>query len=212
MREYHNRRAARARLQVFLQPRQLLIAEKPKAAATQIQHIGQADKMHPVLVEAVPLRGRGFGEALEIRTAVIDEHVVFARYVVHVEPGAPDDLRGGVELVGLGQVADVAGMYDELVFLRARADLVDGFLQGARRVEVRVLAEADVTVADLHEAERMTVDFGRLRSPAYQLRPWHAAAHCPQHADTGPCHARQCSTPSGAVVRERFGWEDFFVE
>src|SRR5471030_880795 len=168
--------------------------------------------MHPALVEAVPLGVRGFGEALEIRTAVVNEHVVFARYVVHIESGALDDLRGGVELSGLGQVADVAGMDDEPGLLRTRADLVDGFLQGTCRIEVRVLTEANVTVADLHEAERVTVYFGCLRSPAYQLRPWHAAAHCPQHAGTGPCHARQCGAPSGAVVRERFEREDFFVE
>src|ERR1700730_8897198 len=109
-------------------------------------------------------------------------------------------------------MADVAGMNDELGLLLVRTDLVDGFLQRARRVEVRVLAEADMTVADLHEAERVTATSAALRGSANQLRPGHAAVQGPEHAGTGPCHASQCGAPSGTVFGEWFGRDGTCVE
>ena len=70
--------------------------------------------------------------------------------------------------------------------LRLRVDLRDRLAQAGDRVRVRRLVEADMAVADLHEAE------GGIRLHcALQQRAGvrDAALHHPQRAGTGPRHA-----------------------
>ena len=51
--------------------------------------------------------------ALAVGGAVVDQHVVLARDVERLQPRLADELVGQVELLGLGQVADVAGVQHE---------------------------------------------------------------------------------------------------
>ena len=87
--------------------------------------------------------------------------VVLAGNVVDVEAGAADHLVGIVELLGLRQMRDVAGVDHEGRLRRELADLADRFLQGAEGVGVGRLVEADMAVADLQEGEAGRL--GRLR-------------------------------------------------
>ena len=68
----------------------------------------------------------------------------------------------------------------------------DRLAQRAGRVEVRRVCEADVTVADLHEAQSAACHrFGRGRrlGGAEQGGPRHSSAYRPEHARAGPNHA-----------------------
>ena len=108
-----------------------------------------------MIVEGVPARTLGaFAVAREIGLAhaFIDE-VVFARHVMHIERGLTDELACIVELVGLGEVSDVAGMDHEGGLGRHGFDLGDGLAQRAERIRVGRLVEADMAVADLEEGE-----------------------------------------------------------
>ena len=78
---------------------------------------------------------------------------MLARHVVHVETRAADDLCGIVELLGLRQMGDVAGMEHERRLVGERLDLGDGLLQRAERVRIRGLVEADMAVGNLQERE-----------------------------------------------------------
>jgi hypothetical protein len=83
---------------------------------------------------------------------LVDE-IVLARHVMHVELGLRDDALGVVELGGLRQMGDVAGVDHEGRLHRHRLDLVDRLLERAERVRIGRLVEADMAVADLQEGQ-----------------------------------------------------------
>src|SRR5262249_48875114 len=71
-----------------------------------------------------------------------------------------------------------------------RVDAIEQLLERRRRVAVRLALEADVRVADLHEAEaagRGVRRFGRWQGARRQ----HAAGRSPDERRTGPGHARE---------------------
>src|SRR3954447_1943690 len=100
MRENDDWRAARPALQILLEPGKLGVTEKAEAAALEVDHIGQADEMHTAFIEAIPVARAPAAilarKARKERVAVIDQHVVFARYVMHRHACIADDLRGRV--------------------------------------------------------------------------------------------------------------------
>ena len=118
--------------------------------------------------------------------------------VVDGEPGAADHLCGIVELIGLGEMGDVAGVDHEGRLLRQRADLGDRLLKRRQRVRVGRLVEADMAVADLQEGEGG--GFRRLRLAEQAERFRHAAGDCPQNAGARPDHAFE-----GVAAADAFG-------
>ena len=145
---------AGAALEVVLQPFELLVAEIAQAAGLEIDHVDEADEVHAVGVEAVPARALGAATvAVAVELHVLVEDVVFARHVMHVEPGLRDDAVGVVEFGRLGEMGDIAGVNDEGWLDRKRLDLVDRFLERADGVGVGRLVEPDMAVADLQEGQ-----------------------------------------------------------
>src|SRR6202171_3930523 len=98
---------------------------------------------------------------------------------MHIEPGLRDDALGVVEFDRLRQMGDVAGVDHEGRFYRYRLDLVDGFLEGADRVGVGRLVEADMAVADLQE--RQAGRLCRLRRTDKPERAGDAARNGPEN-------------------------------
>ena len=110
MREDDDRLAGGPASQIVLQPLELFVPQIAQAAGLEVLHIVQTDEMHALLVEAVVALAGPLGESLEEGLAILVEHIVLARHIMRIEPGAPDDLLGGVELLGARQLADVAGV------------------------------------------------------------------------------------------------------
>ena len=77
--------------------------------------------------------------------------------------------------------------------------LIDSLLQRSGRIHVRRVREADMTVADLHEAQVTPRRFGCLGCAPDQQRPRDAAADRPHHAGAGPEHAMQRPSPGVAL-------------
>ena len=94
---------------------------------------------------------------------------MLARHVMHIELGLRDDAVGIVEFDRLGQMGDIAGVNHEGRLDRHGLDLGDALFEGAQRVGVGRLVEADMAVADLQEGHAGR--FGR-----------HRRAHKPQRA------------------------------
>ena len=69
--------------------------------------------MNALLVEAIPAARRTGREPPEERAPVVVQHVVLAGDGAHVHAGTEDDLVRGVELLRLGQLADVAGVQQQ---------------------------------------------------------------------------------------------------
>src|SRR5574338_1089117 len=111
--------------------------------------------MHAVIVETLPpLTPCSASESFEIELAFIGEYIVLARHVVNLTCARTfQDLRGSVELRGLRQMRDIAGMNHKRGLFFECVDLVDSLLQRLRNFVIRISVKADVTVADLNKAE-----------------------------------------------------------
>ena len=155
--------------------------------------------MHPLIIEASPAiaaADRALAVSFHISTAIIFRYIMFARHAVDfARAERAMKLIDRVELFGLGQMRQVAGVQHEGGPLRQRVDLGDGLAIGLRHVPVRVTAEAQVAVADLDEREarrRRRLFPVRLGFIGFR-RDWRAtrdaAAHRPNHAGAGPSHA-----------------------
>src|SRR3984893_14157094 len=199
VREDDDRGRCRAALEVALQPFELLVAEIAQAAGLEIDHVDEADEMHAVGVEAVPARAFGAATvAVAVELHVLVENVVFARYVMHVEPRLRDDAVGVVKFGRLGEMGDIAGVNDEGWLDRKRIDLVQRFLERADRVRVRRLVESDMAVADLQEGQPARCDGLCFADNAHRARD--AAGDGPQDAGTGPGHAFENFAPADAAL------------
>jgi hypothetical protein len=153
--EDHDGGAGLQSLDVLLEPFQLLRAEGAESAGLEIQDVDQADKMDGVLVEAVPtVACRPFAVALEVLLAVVVEHVVLAGDEEDsVGLHALEHLVEGIELFGLREMAQIAGVNDEFRRFREGVDFVDGRGEGGANVGIGGLVEAHVAVADLHKGK-----------------------------------------------------------
>jgi len=77
----HDRRAGRAALEIFLQPLQLFVTERPHASSFQIGNIHETHEVNTFVIEAGPPRALGaLPIALEILLAVVGQHVMLARH------------------------------------------------------------------------------------------------------------------------------------
>src|ERR1043166_4389899 len=195
--------------QVSLKPRELLRAEVAEAlapahddragrrAGRRAEDVVQSDEGDAAVVEAAPAAPlRALAEASEELRAVVCENVVLAGDVEDLAgPRALQDLRQRVELFGLREVCEIARVQEEGGRLRERVDLVNHFLERARDVLVRLLLEADVRVAQLHEGER-AARAGERVSAAGRQRP---AAQSPDDGSAGPRHALEKAAPRCSV-------------
>src|SRR5215831_19882719 len=127
--------------------------------------------MHAVGVEAIPARTFGATTvAVPVELHALVEDVMFARNVMHVEPGLRDDAVGVVEFGRLGEMGDIAGMNDERWLHAKRPDLADRFLERAEGVGIGRLVEPDMTVADLQEGQPARFGSRRLADNAHRAR------------------------------------------
>src|ERR1700751_1991664 len=111
--------------------------------------------MHALLIEAVPSTALGaLAITLEELLAVVAQHVVLA--------GDEVDLFGGgsllylierIELTRLRELAEIAGVNNEIWFLRHGVNLVDCRLQSRGNIWIGRFVKADVAIADLHKGE-----------------------------------------------------------
>src|ERR1700722_1934117 len=215
MGEHDDRRRSALTPQIVGEPGELVGAEIAHAARFEIDDIDEADEMDAGLVEGIPARALGaFAITVEIGfpLGLVDD-VMFARHVVNVEPGLADDLIGVVELLGLRQMRDVAGMDHERRLGRHGDDLADRFPQRAERIGIGRLVETDMAVGNLQETEPR---LGRLRR-SDQRRFRHAAGERPYHAGSRPDHTferlaavesfiltmRHLASPRPALCRSR---------
>src|SRR4051812_1120281 len=154
------------------------------------------------MVEAVPAAAiRALAVALQIGRAVVGGDVVLAGNVEDaVRPKPSENLRGRVELLRLRELGDVAGVQNERGALRQRVDLRDRLLQGCGDVLVRLLAEADVAVAHLHEEDALALRRREQIQAAERERLWYAAREPPDRRRARPGHAAKEPAPVDAVV------------
>jgi hypothetical protein len=134
-----------------------------------------------------------------VALALVDEHVVLARDVeraIGLDRG--EDVLDRVELVQGAQVHVVARVHDERRPLRQRIDARDALLERPDHIGVRWLVEPDVTVADLHEAERPRCARGA--HITQRTRGEAAASERPHDAGPGPRHALQEALAVDAVA------------
>src|SRR5581483_3857630 len=106
-----------------------------------------------------------------------------------------------VELLRLREMADVASVEEKIGRFRQRVDLGDSRLQRADNVLVRLLAESDMAVADLDEAEIALCHPGHrgVRRLAEAGRGQHAAAERAEQSCPRPGHTFEKSAPVYAV-------------
>src|SRR5580693_2016506 len=152
MREENDGRAGGARLQVLLQPLQLVVAKLAQPFLGS--DIYESYEVDTLLIKAVPASALcAFAVALQILLAIVTGRVVLAG---HIE----DLLRlcalqypvHSVKLRRLRQVAQVAGVDDEFGLDHKRVDFLDSRLQRAIYIRIGWFVEADMAVADLNEA------------------------------------------------------------
>src|SRR5271155_3792790 len=85
VREYDDRRAGRAMLQIRSHPSELLVAQSAETARLELQHVDQSDEVHARMIEAVvALVVGGFTESIEVFRDGRIGRVVLARYRVHL--------------------------------------------------------------------------------------------------------------------------------
>src|SRR5579864_7886985 len=85
MRKKHDWSAGRASLEIVLKPLQLFVTQRSHASSFQICDIYETNKMHTLVIEAVPPRTLGtLAVALEILLTVIGQHVMLTWHEVNL--------------------------------------------------------------------------------------------------------------------------------
>src|SRR6185437_13633615 len=189
--EHHDWSAGRNSTQIILEPCDLFIAEL--AHAFELYDVYQSNEMHAFVIEAVPASAfRSLPISVQKLLAIIDRRVVLARHIENLlRLGALEHLVHGVELGGLGLMAQVAGVDDEIRLLRQSIDAVHGSLQGRHDIGVGRLVETHVAVADLDEVQSRSTSLAVLAA-FEEVRGGNSfGGDGPQQSGAGPCHAFQ---------------------
>ena len=172
------------------------LAEVAQSIALQVDDIDQTDEVHAVGIEAVPaVAMRPLAVMIEVALAVVFQDVVLTGHGIDLQIGRAQQLRAGVELLGRGKMSDIAGVDQEGGLVFHRGHMTQCLLEGAGDVGVHRLVEAQMTVADLREAEAGLRRLGL----SDDARPRDAAGDGPDHGAAGPGHALQESAPVGVV-------------
>ena len=107
-------------------------------------------------------------------------------------------MRDGVELLGLCEMGNVAGVNQEFGLGLEGFDPIKGDLQGGRDIRVRRLVESHMAVAQLHEAQ-LAVHF-LLGGFTERVGTENSALHNAKRARPRPSHAFQKSSAINAVM------------
>jgi hypothetical protein len=117
--EHDDWRAVLQVLDVFLQPFELLVAERAEPAGLEIHDIHQSDEVHTVLIEAVPTRTLcPLAESRQVGRAIVFQDVVLAGHIEHRERQLGHYLLQRVELRRLREVCQIAGVENESRWFR----------------------------------------------------------------------------------------------
>jgi hypothetical protein len=204
MSEHYDRRAGGEPFHVVLQPLQLLLAERAESAGLEVEDVDEPDEVNAFVIEAVPASTCGaLAIAVEVLLAIVAQNIVLARYVKHLAGlGFLQHLVDGVEFCGLRQMADVAGVEQELGPHRGRVDLLNGYPQGGHHVGIGGFVEPHVAVTDLNEAQlaRLGSSGGQTGRIAEAVGPQNSAFNNVQSSGSSPGHAFEKSTAVNAIV------------
>lgn len=115
MGENHDGRAGGAGRQVCFCPSELIRTEHAEAARLEVEHVRQRHEVHPRMIEAVIAPAiRDFPESIEVFADARIRDVMLARDSVQLgRPQARQELLRQIELRGLREMRDVAGVNDE---------------------------------------------------------------------------------------------------
>lgn len=132
-------------------------------------------------------------EVAKVAGGAVVDRVVLAGHGVHaIDTNLLQHLACLPELLGLRQMADVAGVHDECGRPGQRMNVRDRMTETADDIGVRVLAKADVRIADLDEGERIGV--ARHRRAAFVAPSARGTPPATVHATAAPLQpARQVS-------------------
>ncbi len=197
MGKHHDWLAGRAVRQILVEPGQLIGPQIPHAARLEVVHIVERNKMHAILVEAVPAIRGIWGEAIVKGAAIIFQQIMFAGDVMCGEAGAANDLVGGIELISARQMGNIAGV-EQQGRARFRAHRLHRGGECRGRIHVRGVGETDMAIADLHEAQAAGARGSR--GTANQRAGGNTAGYGPDHTGTDPCHALQDVAAAAAPV------------
>jgi hypothetical protein len=142
---------------------ELRLAQIAEPARLQIDDIDQRHEMHALPVEAVPAAVAGLAAEAFVKQGagrVVQDVVLAGNEMDGSGLQSAQELLGGVEFGRFRQMADVAGVDDEIGLPGQPVDLGDGGLQGPGAVGIGLLGKADVAVADLHEGHRAVSSLG----------------------------------------------------
>ena len=153
MRKDHDRRAGGASLEVICDPCELLGAECAEAAGLELQHVDQRHEVDAGVIEAVITLVPGrLAEAVEVFRDRGVGGVVLTGHGVQLRGAQPrEELLSQIEFRRLREMRDVAGVDDERRLLGQAVDDVDRAVERSGHIGIRLLVEADVAIADLHE-------------------------------------------------------------
>ena len=176
-------------------------AERAESTSLEIEHVDETNEMHARVVEAVPaVAFRVPAVALQVRSAVVGGDVVFPRNVEDaIGLHTFEDFIRGVELVGLCQLSDVAGVQHQRWRLWQSVQFCDGLFERPRDILVRLLVEADVAVADLGEENALALRLAQKGQPVQGEGRGNTGAQSPNRCRARPRHAAQESTPVDPV-------------
>src|SRR5207248_3222517 len=161
--------------------------ERTKAARFEVDDVDQPDKVNPFVPETIPAFTFGVLAIALQKIFGVGQDIMLAGHIEDLARfGALEHLIDRVEFRGFGQVAEVAGVNDEVGRLRHRVDAVDGLLEGGGHIRVWRFVEPDVAVADLDKCEILTSGAGRLI--AKDFGPENAATHGVDNAGAYPAH------------------------
>src|SRR5262249_13355888 len=175
------------------EPLDLILTERAHSLTLVLEHVDEPDEVRALVVEALPaaLAHRALAVPAQIFRAAVEKDVVLARHVEHaLGLHGLEHLGERIEGARLLAVGLVARVDHEARRGPQRVAAIEQRLERRRRVAVRLALEADVRVADLHEAEaagRGVRRFGRWQGARRQ----HAADRSPDERRTGPGHARE---------------------
>src|SRR5260221_1545813 len=157
------------------------------------------------MIEAVPTAAvRALPIALEVPCAVVRRDVMLAWDVEDaIGLQTLQHVAGGVELLRLRELGDIACVQHEGRALWQRVHSRYGLLKRRRHILVCFLAEADVTVADLDEEDALSLCVGEERQSTHGRGRRDSGRHSPQRRGAGPRHTTQKASAIQAVTTGR---------